>query len=145
MTYIRLIIFVYCSVIVWVKAAPVNKTINVINNDKPVVPVLHNEMHKIKIKKSNIFIDVSHLNKKKFYGGPSKATGKKVAKWSKKSKVNPEELGEYAEGDIRQTKSSGRNGLAALSYRWFNGIVPYTISTDFSKYPIFFLYLNKLY
>jgi len=47
--------------------------------------------------------------------------------------VNPEELGEYAEGDILFPPSIGRNALAAVSARWPNGIIPFVITPYFSE------------
>lgn len=66
--------------------------------------------------------------------------GAKVAKWKPEDGVNPEELGDsYLEGDIIVTHKT-RNGLTAESSRWKNGIVPYTISDDFSKHTSFHTY-----
>ncbi|KAL6428195.1 hypothetical protein ACFW04_008498 [Cataglyphis niger] len=46
--------------------------------------------------------------------------------------VNPEELGEYVEGDILFPPITGRNGLTAVSARWPNGIIPFVISPYFN-------------
>lgn len=67
------------------------------------------------------------------YGFPSNETGLKVAQWREDMDVNPEELGEYAEGDILFPPSIGRNGLATVSARWPNGVIPFVISPYFSE------------
>lgn len=48
------------------------------------------------------------------------------------SGVNPEELGEYAEGDILFPASSLRNGLITPGLLWEDGIIPYEIKGHFS-------------
>lgn len=59
--------------------------------------------------------------------------GSKVARWKPEDGTNPEELGDtYFEGDIIINAKS-RNGLKSENSHWKNGIVPYTISDDFSK------------
>lgn len=60
--------------------------------------------------------------------------GDHVAKWTPNSGVFPEELGEYAEGDILHPVSFTRNGLKAKSSRWTNKVIPYEISPYMSKY-----------
>lgn len=58
-------------------------------------------------------------------------TGESVSKWTPDSAVHPEELGEYAEGDILHPEPDGRqgrNGLRAKSSRWPNKTIPYEIS-----------------
>lgn len=65
---------------------------------------------------------------------PDEETGRRVAQWTKEMKVNPEELGSYLEGDIMVTKDTKRNGLTDESKRWPNGIIPYIITGNFSKY-----------
>ncbi|XP_012287980.1 zinc metalloproteinase nas-13 [Orussus abietinus] len=67
------------------------------------------------------------------YGEPKNSTGSKVDSWDEDSGMNPEELGEYAEGDILfQMQVGGRNGLRAESSRWPGGVIPYSISPQFS-------------
>lgn len=68
------------------------------------------------------------------YRFPSNNTGFKVAQWREDMDVNPEELGEYAEGDILFPPNVGRNGLATVSARWPNGVIPFVISPYFSEY-----------
>nr|CAD7571777.1 unnamed protein product [Timema californicum] len=46
--------------------------------------------------------------------------------------VNPEELGEYLEGDILFPESLSRNGLRAERSRWPGGVVYYTLSPYFT-------------
>lgn len=69
----------------------------------------------------------------RIFGNPSNASGARVAKWSQSQGGNPEELGEYAEGDILFPASFGRNGLRADITRWPGGVIPYMISPFFSK------------
>ncbi|XP_014601798.1 PREDICTED: zinc metalloproteinase nas-4-like [Polistes canadensis] len=67
------------------------------------------------------------------YGLPSNVTGLKVANWHEGMSVNPEELGNYAEGDILFPLGTSRNGLKANAARWPNGIIPYMISPYFDE------------
>lgn len=59
--------------------------------------------------------------------------GDAVAKWNPDMETNPEELGEYAQGDILFPANTARNGLKAASTHWEKGIVPYEIGPYFSK------------
>lgn len=61
-------------------------------------------------------------------------TGVSIAQWTENSNMNPEELGSYLEGDIMITKSTERNGLANQDARWPGGIIPITVTGNFSKY-----------
>ncbi|KAI4454784.1 discoidin cub egf laminin and zinc metalloprotease domain containing [Holotrichia oblita] len=71
-------------------------------------------------------IDVSHYGAALF-GKPNEKTGEIVNEWaSESSQVNPEELGEYLEGDIL-VPAKGRNGLLDFSSKWDGGMVPYVI------------------
>jgi hypothetical protein len=63
----------------------------------------------------------------------SNLTGIKVSQWHDKMPVNPEELGEYLEGDIMVSDSLRRNGLRSENSRWPDGVVPYMLSPYFSK------------
>ncbi|KAK7865057.1 hypothetical protein R5R35_007184 [Gryllus longicercus] len=65
------------------------------------------------------------------FGDPDEQIGEKVSAWSNESGVNPEELGEYAEGDIL-FPATARNGLATTMARWPEGVVPYKFSSQFS-------------
>lgn len=58
-------------------------------------------------------------------------TGAKLAQWNEKSLTNPEEVGEYFQGDIIQPLS--RNGLRNKLSRWPQGIVHYQLSPSFSE------------
>ncbi|XP_050311747.1 zinc metalloproteinase nas-4-like [Anthonomus grandis grandis] len=75
-------------------------------------------------------VDLSYLGDR-IYKTPDPATGDKVDNWNATSDINPEELGEYAEGDIVFTKSKLRNGLTSESSRWPNGEIPYQIDGYF--------------
>ncbi|XP_015513398.1 zinc metalloproteinase nas-13 [Neodiprion pinetum] len=63
---------------------------------------------------------------------PNNDTGRKVAEWHEQMEINPEELGEYAEGDILFPEGMGRNGLKSETMRWPGGVVPYMISPYFT-------------
>ncbi|CAB0002182.1 unnamed protein product [Nesidiocoris tenuis] len=69
------------------------------------------------------------------FQGPSSFTGVKLSSWDERSGVNPEELGDYPEGDIlfprQQSEPMSRNSLRTAR-RWKRGIVPYVIAGSFS-------------
>lgn len=69
------------------------------------------------------------------FGLPDMATGQLVNNWQPSDLLNPEELGNYFEGDILTAKrtSSARNGLVGESYRWPNGIIPFEIKGNFDS------------
>ncbi|XP_033218253.1 zinc metalloproteinase nas-13-like [Belonocnema kinseyi] len=75
---------------------------------------------------------LSHLERQ-LYADPSNETGLKVSQWHEGLGVNPEELGEYVEGDILFPSSMSRNGLKASSARWPDGVIPYIISPFFNE------------
>lgn len=78
-------------------------------------------------------IDLSSLDETAI-GEPSTATGELVAKWSPDDGTNPEELGEYAQGDILFSSSGPlRNGMKAESFRWTSKIIPFEIKGDFGN------------
>lgn len=64
--------------------------------------------------------------------------GYAVSLWTPESDLNPEELGEYAQGDllIPPGNFEARNGLRATSTHWPKGVIPYEISPYFSKYNV---------
>lgn len=62
-----------------------------------------------------------------------KISGDNVAKWTEHSDVNPEELGEYAEGDIVFPVRPEKNGLIRESTRWPQAIVPLDVNAYFSE------------
>lgn len=61
---------------------------------------------------------------------PSDVTGDRLAKWNETDEINPEEIGEYFEGDILYPASL-RNGLINPLSRWDNAIIPYDYSGVF--------------
>jgi len=67
------------------------------------------------------------------FGTPDKKSGDAVSTWKETSQLNPEEMGEYAEGDILHPIGTSRNGLKAVSSRWPKGIIPYEINPYFGK------------
>lgn len=73
--------------------------------------------------------DLSYLGSRVF-GSPT--TNTNIQNWNEEYSQNPEELGEYAEGDILFPGTS-RNGLVAQSTRWPNGEVPYEIKGGYSS------------
>lgn len=66
---------------------------------------------------------------------PSFLLGNFLKNW-KAEDGNPEELGDYFEGDILFpiSDSSGRSALANESYMWTNAIIPYVVTGKFSKF-----------
>ncbi|XP_063980211.1 zinc metalloproteinase nas-13-like [Diachasmimorpha longicaudata] len=80
---------------------------------------------------NELLTHLGHLEETMF-GVPSNETGAKVAGWSEDLGINPEEMGEYAEGDILFPVGLSRNGLLAQSSRWPEGVIPYMISPYFN-------------
>lgn len=79
-------------------------------------------------------IDLSHMGEK-IYGEPDEVNGETLRNFSPDNDtVNPEELGNYAEGDILFVKSDARNGVRSPAKRWPNGRVPYKIAGHFSEW-----------
>lgn len=78
-------------------------------------------------------IDLSGYNLR--FGLPDMASGQMVNDWKPTDPWNPEELGNYFEGDILMPKqtSSARNGINGESYRWPNGIIPFEIKGNFDS------------
>lgn len=74
--------------------------------------------------------DLSYLGEL-IFGRPSSKTGEKLATWDADSEVNPEEVGEYVEGDILFLNDK-RNGLVAEGAHWENGEIPYAIEGIFT-------------
>lgn len=77
-------------------------------------------------------IDLSFLDVM-LYSEPDESVGRLVKDWSPDHGQNPEELGSYLEGDMLVPGVEGRNGLVKTSYRWPNGIVPYSIAPNFGS------------
>lgn len=71
----------------------------------------------------------------RYFGKPSNKTGDILSKWNESFEVNPEEIGEYLEGDIL-FPTNVRNGLIATSARWKNGEIPYEIAGLFTSQDI---------
>ncbi|XP_077289268.1 hatching enzyme 1.2-like [Arctopsyche grandis] len=77
-------------------------------------------------------IDLSSLGEDVF-GLPKNSSGVKLSQWNPDtSQTNPEELGEYFQGDILFPPGSKRNGVRAESFRWPGGIVPYVIEGNYA-------------
>lgn len=78
-------------------------------------------------------IDLSHFGSS-IFREPSNQTGLLVASYDpNKNDFNPEEMGEYLEGDILIPPSLARNGLVAVSSHWPGAIVPFEIRGYFGK------------
>lgn len=78
-------------------------------------------------------IDLSHMGEK-IFGEPDEKNGEALRFLTAENITgNPEELGNYAEGDILFVNSDLRNGVRAPSKRWPNGRVPYKLAGHFSK------------
>lgn len=79
-------------------------------------------------------IDLSHLGGE-IYGEPDSKTGEIVAAYNpSETSANPEELGNYLEGDMLMPAAMARNGLTATSAKWPGGVVPFEIRGGFGKY-----------
>lgn len=79
---------------------------------------------------------IAHLQHfgESLYRSPDNNSGLKVAQWHEDMDVNPEELGNYVEGDILFPSLFGRNGLKLETARWPDGVIPFMISPYFSEY-----------
>ncbi|CRK97307.1 CLUMA_CG010702, isoform A [Clunio marinus] len=71
-------------------------------------------------------IDLSHFGAK-IYGQPKKHDGS-VERYG-----NPEEQGDYLEGDLL-IPTSAKNGIRDQSYRWKHGEVPFVINGNFDAF-----------
>lgn len=80
----------------------------------------------------DLFSGLVHLGSA-IFGTPDIKSGEAVSTWKETSQLNPEEMGEYAEGDILHPIGTARNGLKAVSSRWPKGVIPYEISPYFGK------------
>lgn len=82
-------------------------------------------------------IDLSHYGSS-IFREPSNETGLLVASYDPNTDDrNPEEIGDYLEGDILIPPSFARNGLVAVSSHWPGAIVPFEISGYFGEYFAF--------
>lgn len=90
-------------------------------------------------------IDLSHFGFS-LYGVPSYETGDKLAAGNWKNITNPEEVGNYLEGDILVPVRShrARNGLINIFYRWPKGVIPYEIRGNFCEYKLVYNYHSIL-
>lgn len=69
------------------------------------------------------------------YSLPNQRSGRFLKDWMKANKEgNPEEQGEYFEGDIVVPETEARNGVISTSAMWKDAKVPYEIVGAFSKY-----------
>ena len=72
-------------------------------------------------------------NGKSIFILPNKRTGKNLKEWTKANKKgNPEEQGNYFEGDI-MIDVEGRNGVKLSAQKWPSGKIPYEVIGSFSK------------
>lgn len=79
------------------------------------------------------WIDLSHFGSS-IFREPSNQTGLLVASYDPNTNdLNPEEMGEYLEGDILIPHSLGRNGLIATASHWPGAIVPFEIRGYFGE------------
>ncbi|KAK4878763.1 hypothetical protein RN001_011269 [Aquatica leii] len=67
------------------------------------------------------------------YGTPNRESGLALEQWTEESGMNPEEVGDYLEGDILFPKKVSKNGLIRETARWVNGVVPYEITGKFTS------------
>lgn len=81
---------------------------------------------------SDLYNGLVHLGTA-IFGTPDTKSGEAVSKWKETSPLNPEEMGEYAEGDILHPVGTSRNGLKAVSSRWPKGVIPYEINPYFGN------------
>lgn len=78
-------------------------------------------------------IDLSYLGET-IYGYPDEESGDALRYMTPENITgNPEELGNYAEGDILFVNSDLRNGVRAPSKKWPNARVPYKLDGAFSE------------
>lgn len=77
-----------------------------------------------------INVDLTYLGET-IHTQPNEESGAKLAAYTPDSAGNPEEQGNYAEGDMYMPLK-GKNGLLDKSYRWVGGKVPYVIAPSFN-------------
>ncbi|KYN35698.1 High choriolytic enzyme 1 [Trachymyrmex septentrionalis] len=68
----------------------------------------------------------------------NKKQGLRTAQWTEKMNVNPDELGDYFEGDIMATNDIKRNVLSddceyANWHWWSDGVIPIVVDGDFDE------------
>ncbi|KAH8330406.1 hypothetical protein KR067_002134 [Drosophila pandora] len=83
----------------------------------------------------DMIIDLTPFGAALFGKPDEQQTAGRVGNFSDADAVNPEELGNYLEGDmlVPQTDLIMKNGLPTQSSRWPNGIVPYEIRGNFNS------------
>lgn len=87
-------------------------------------------------------IDLSHFGSS-IFREPNNQTGLLVASYDPNTDTrNPEELGNYLEGDMLIPPSMARNGLIASSSHWPGAIVPFEIRGSFGMYNFAFINLK---
>lgn len=90
----------------------------------------------IESNEDDLAIDLSNFGSK-IFGTPDNETGKAVAEYDpNESDVNPEELGNYLEGDMLVPSGMGRSGLVAYTSRWPGAVVPFEIRGNFDAYQM---------
>lgn len=78
-------------------------------------------------------IDLSHFGSS-IFREPNNQTGLLLASYDPNTDGrNPEEIGDYLEGDILIPPSQARNGLIAMASHWPGAIVPFEIRGYFGK------------
>lgn len=83
----------------------------------------------VQLQCNSSIIDLSPLGNV-IFGRPSMKTGTKLKNRDKNSKVNPEETGEYFEGDILV---SGATDETLIFEKWPNATVPYLLEDGFTN------------
>lgn len=79
-------------------------------------------------------IDLSHYGSS-IFREPNNQTGLLLSSYDPNTDTrNPEEIGEYLEGDILIPPSQARNGLIAMTSHWPGAIVPFEIRGYFGMY-----------
>lgn len=90
------------------------------------------------LKEDATVIDLSQYGTS-IYGTPTGESGRRVAQYNpERDQLNPEELGEYLEGDMLMPPDLARNGLVSTSSHWPGGVVPYEITGSFGENSSFF-------
>lgn len=88
-------------------------------------------------------IDLSHFGSS-IFREPDNQTGLLVASYDPNTDDrNPEELGNYLEGDMLIPPSLARNGLIAMTSHWPGAIVPFEIRGFFGMYYNISLYFYR--
>jgi hypothetical protein len=77
----------------------------------------------------------SNLDVSKIMTLPDKNSGKALTEWMKLKVGNPEEQGNYFEGDIILNLDK-RNGITLPTLRWEKGIIPYKIGAGFCEFSV---------